>query len=41
MSPEVLGIRDPLTVQLRVAAFRVGKGELSIDEAAGLYGSFE
>ena len=41
MSPEVLGIRDPLTVQLRVAAFRVGRGELSIDEAAAMYGSFE
>ena len=41
MSPEILGIRDPLTVQLRVAAFKVGKGELSIDEAAAMYGSFE
>ena len=41
MSPEVLGIRDPLTVQLRVAAFKVGKGELSIDEAVAMYGSFE
>ena len=30
MSPEVLGIRDPLTVQVRVAAFQVGKGEISI-----------
>ncbi len=41
LSPEVLGILDPLTVQIRVAAFRVGRGELTIDEAVGLYGSFE
>jgi len=37
-SPEVLGIKDPLTVQIRNAAFKVGKGELSIDEAVALYG---
>jgi multiple sugar transport system substrate-binding protein len=41
LSPEVLGVKDPLTVQIRVAAFKVGKGELSIDEAIAMYGSFE
>ena len=41
MSPEVLGIKDQLTVQIRVAAFKVGKGELSVDEAVTMYGSFE
>ena len=41
ISPEMLGITDPLTVQIRVAAFKVGKGELSIDEAAAMYGSYE
>ena len=41
LSPEVLGITDPLTVQIRVAAFQVGKGELSVDEAVSGYGSFE
>ncbi|MCR5175077.1 MAG: ABC transporter substrate-binding protein [Oscillospiraceae bacterium] len=41
LSPEVLGILDPLTVQIRIAAFRVGRGELTIDEAVGMYGSFE
>jgi multiple sugar transport system substrate-binding protein len=41
ISPEMLGITDPLTVQMRVAAFQVGKGELSIDEAAAMYGSYE
>ena len=41
ISPEVLGITDPLTVQVRVAAFRVGRGEISVDEAVAMYGSFE
>ena len=41
ISPEMLGITDPLTVQMRVASFQVGKGELTIDEAAAMYGSFE
>lgn len=41
LSPEVLGIKDQLTVQLRIAAFRVGKGEITLDEAAAMYGSFE
>ncbi len=40
ISPEVLGIKDPLTVQTRHAAFRVGRGELTVDEAAAMYGSF-
>ena len=38
-SPEVLGIKDPLTVQIRNASFKVGRGELSIDEAIAKYGS--
>ncbi len=41
ISPEVLGILDPLTVQIRVAAFRVGKGEITVDEAVAMYGSFK
>ena len=40
-SPEELGITDQLTVQIRVAAFSVGKGETSVDEAVSKYGSFE
>ena len=40
ISPEVIGIKDPLTVQIRVAAFQVGKGEISIDEAVAMYGDF-
>lgn len=41
ISPEVLGIKDQLATQLRVAAFQVGKGEITIDEAVAKYGSFE
>ena len=41
ISPEVLGITDPLTVQIRLAAFQVGKGEITVDEAVTMYGSFE
>ena len=41
ISPEALGIRDPLAVQIRVAAFRVGKGEITVDEAVTMYGSFK
>lgn len=41
ISPEALGILDPLTVQTRIAAFRVGKGQLTIDEAVAAYGSLE
>jgi multiple sugar transport system substrate-binding protein len=41
ISPEVLGIKDRLVTQIRVATFRVGKGEMTIDEAISMYGSFE
>nr|MCR4771774.1 hypothetical protein [Oscillospiraceae bacterium] len=41
ISPEELGITDPLTGQIRIAAFRVGKGEITVDEAVAMYGSFE
>ena len=41
VSPEVIGITDPLTVQIRIAAFKVGRGELTVDEAIGQYGTFK
>ena len=41
LSPEVLGIADALTVQIRVASFQVGRGEITVDEAIKRYGSFE
>ena len=41
LSPEVLGISDSLTVQIRVAAFQVGRGDVTVDEAVTMYGTFE
>jgi multiple sugar transport system substrate-binding protein len=41
LSPEMLGITDSLTVQIKNAAYLVGKGELTVDEAVAMYGSFE
>ena len=41
ISPEVLGITDPLTVQIKIAAFKVATGEITIDEAVKMYGKFE
>ena len=39
-SPEVIGITDDLARQIRVAAYKVGRGDLTIDEAVAQYGSF-
>ncbi len=41
MSPEVLGITDALTVQIRNAAFKVGTGEMTVEDAIAAYGTFE
>ena len=41
ISPTELGIEDTLAVQIRLASFKVAKGELTIDEAAAKYGSLE
>jgi multiple sugar transport system substrate-binding protein len=41
LSPEMLGITDALTVQIRLAAFFVGKGNITVDEAVAMYGSLE
>ena len=35
------GIKDELTVQIRVAAFNVGRKDMTIDEAIAMYGSFK
>ena len=40
-SPEELGVKDPLAIQIRVAAFKVGRGEVTIDEAVAQYGTFK
>ena len=41
ISPEVLGIKDALTVQIKIASFKVGRGEMTIDDAIANYGKFE
>ena len=41
ISPEVLGITDSLTVQIKFAAYKVGKGEITVDDAVAKYGTFE
>ena len=39
-SPEILGIKDSLVKQLRNAAFKVGKGDLTVDDAISMFGTF-
>lgn len=41
ITPEMLGILDTVAVQTRAAAFLVGIGEITVDEAVEAYGSFE
>ena len=41
LSPEVIGITDPLATQIRIAAYQVGTGAITIDEAVSKYGTFE
>ena len=41
LSPEVIGITDPLAAQVRNAAYLVGTGAITIDEAVSQYGTFE
>jgi multiple sugar transport system substrate-binding protein len=38
--PEAIGITDALAAQVRNAAYKVGTGELTVDEAVGKYGSY-
>ena len=38
-SPEALGIKDPLVKQLRIASYKVGRGDLTVDQAVEQYGS--
>ena len=38
--PETIGIVDDMAKQIRNAAYQVGTGELSVDEAISKYGSF-
>ena len=40
LSPEVIGLTDDAVIQLRQAVYRVGTGEMAIDEAVAGYGTF-
>ncbi len=40
LCPEMIGITDPLATQVRNAAYQVGIGAVTIDEAVSQYGSF-
>lgn len=41
ISPTALGIEDKLATQIRLAAFKVGTGELTIEEAISQYGTLK
>ena len=38
--PEVIGITDDAVIQLRMAVYGVGTGEMTIDDAIAAYGTF-
>ena len=40
LSPEAFGLTDDAVIQLRMAAFKVARGEMTIDEAVSAYGTF-
>jgi multiple sugar transport system substrate-binding protein len=40
LSPEVFGLTDDAVIQFRQAVYRVGTGEMTIDEAIAAYGTF-
>lgn len=40
-TPEIIGIDDQVFTQIRIASYKVGKGELTIDEAIAQYGKFQ
>lgn len=37
-SPEALGVKDSLAKQIRIASYKVGRGDLTVDEAVAQYG---
>ena len=40
LSPEEMGLTDDAVIQVRQAVYRVGTGEMTIDEAVAAFGSF-
>ena len=41
LSPEIIGITDPMATQVRIASYLVGTGKMTVDEAISRYGSLE
>ena len=39
-TPEALGVKDPLSIQIRNASFDVGKGNKTIEDAIAYYGQY-
>ena len=39
--PKIIGVEDQVFAQIRIASYKVGKGELTIDEAIAQYGKFQ
>ena len=39
--PEAIGIKDSLVKQLRLASYKVGRGEMTVDQAVANYGQFQ
>ena len=40
-SPEMLGVKDALSTQIRKASFNVGKGTMTVREAIDNYGQIK
>ena len=40
LSPELIGLTDDALIQLRQAAYKVGTGVMTIDDAVAAYGTF-
>ena len=40
ISPELIGVKDTLVVQIRNASYQVGRGEITVDEAISKYGQY-
>lgn len=39
--PKIIGVEEQVFTQIRIASYKVGKGELTIDEAIAQYGKFQ
>jgi len=40
IAPKLIGVEEQVFTQIRIASYKVGKGELTIDEAIAQYGKF-